>query len=69
MSARGISGNEQLSRTLGISLATVKRVMKGDQPPSSTFVAALRIRLGLDFNIAVEAVEIPAGEYTLARTA
>lgn len=66
MSARGISGNDQLSRTLGISLATVKRVMGGQQPPSAVFVAALRLRLGLDFDIAVEAVESSSN---LARSA
>ena len=57
MSARGLSGNEQLSRILGISLATTKRVMGGQQAPSGPFIAALRLRLGLEFHLAVEAIE------------
>ena len=58
MSARGITSNEALALTLGVSLATVKRVMGGQQPPSAVFLAALKLRLGLDFNLAAEAVEV-----------
>lgn len=60
MSARGITSNEGLATALGVSLATVKRVMGGQQPPSSVFLAALKLRLGLDFNLAAEAVEAPS---------
>ncbi|WHP18807.1 hypothetical protein [Cellulomonas sp. ES6] len=38
----------------------MKRVMGGQQPPSSVFLAALKLRLGLDFNLAAEAVETSA---------
>jgi transcriptional regulator with XRE-family HTH domain len=60
MSARGITSNEGLALVLGVSLATVKRTMRGDQPPSAVFLAALKLRLGLDFNLAAEAVEVDA---------
>lgn len=40
MAKNGVSGNIQLSKRLGISLATVKRIMNGHQDPSNMFLAA-----------------------------
>jgi transcriptional regulator with XRE-family HTH domain len=59
MAARGITSNESLADRLGLSLSTVKRVMSGEQQPSSAFIAAVCIHLGLEFSVFLD-VEAPA---------
>lgn len=60
MAAQGIRGNEEFARHLGLGLSTVKRVMSGQQQPSAPFIAAARLRLGLPFDLIVEAVPTAA---------
>lgn len=45
LARNGISGNTQISKRLGISLATVKRIMNGQQDPSNMFLAAACVEL------------------------
>lgn len=61
MAAQGITSNEDLARLLGLGLSTVKRVMSAQQQPSAPFIAAIRLRLGLPFDLIVEAVPTRVG--------
>lgn len=57
MASQGITSVDRLAITIGISRATAFRIMGGSQEPSAAFIAGLRLRLGLPFDLAVEAVE------------
>lgn len=51
MAAKGISGNEQLSRAIGVPLSTVKRIMSGSQQPSPVFLASVSLRLNVPLGL------------------
>lgn len=57
MASQGITSVDRLAAVIGVSRATAFRIMSGSQEPSAAFVAGLRLRLGLPFDLSVEAVE------------
>jgi len=57
MASKGISTTDGLAAAVGVSRATAFRIMNGHQDPTAAFIAGLRLRLGLPFDLAVEAVD------------
>lgn len=57
MATRGITSIDGLAELLGISRATAFRIMAGTQEPTPAFLAGIRSRLGLPFDLAVEALD------------
>jgi hypothetical protein len=57
MAAQGIGSTERLAIVIGVSRATAFRIMGGAQEPTAAFIAGLRLRLGLPFDLAIEAIE------------
>ncbi len=58
MALKGISGQEQLSRRINVSLPTVKRIMreKDPQAPTGQFIAGLTLYFKIPMDHFVEAV-------------
>jgi len=57
MDAKGLTSLDQLADLIGLSRATVVRVMGGHLSPSPAFIAGLRIRLDIPFELALKAIE------------
>lgn len=65
MATAGISSIDELATVIGVGRATAFRMMSGKQEPSGAFLAGLRSRLGLPFDLAVEVID-PIGRKALA---
>lgn len=57
MASRGITSLDALADRLSLSRATVVRIMSGKHEPSSAFIAGVHTRLGVPFDLIIDAID------------